>query len=130
MNVLTNSRILVTGAGGFIGSNLVDRLVREGARVRGLCRYNSRADRGALEWLDPEVVAAVEIIMGDLRDIESVTDATADTDTVIHLGAQVAVPYSYTNPRDFVECNVTGTLNVAQAALAAGVKRLVYGPRS
>lgn len=114
--------MLVTGAGGFIGGHLVARLVAEGARVRALCRYNSRNDRGTLDWLAPEVTAEVEVQLGELRDIESVTRAVHGTEVVFHLGAQIAIPYSYVNPRDYLEVNALGSLNVAQAALAGGAR--------
>jgi NAD dependent epimerase/dehydratase len=117
---------LVTGAGGFIGSHLVEALVRDGARVRALCRYTSRNDRGALNWLDDDVQGSFEVVFGDLRDIESVSGALEGMDTVFHLGAQIAIPYSYINPRDYVETNVIGSLNVAQAALRHGVARVVH----
>ena len=123
---LAERSVLVTGAGGFIGGHVVERLVRDGARVRALCRYNSRNERGTLDWLPPEVTADVEVVLGELRDVESVSDAVAGTEVVLHLGAQIAIPYSYVNPRDFVEVNVLGTLNVAQAALRHGVARVVH----
>jgi NAD dependent epimerase/dehydratase len=122
--------VLVTGAGGFIGGNLAARLVSEGARVRGFVRYNSRNDRGTLEWLDPAVAAEIEVIPGELRDFESVSRAVAAVEVVFHLGAQIAIPYSYSNPRDFFEVNVLGSLNVAQAARAAGVERIVHASTS
>ena len=126
MPTLAGKAVLVTGAGGFIGGHLVERLVRDGARVRAMCRYNSRNDRGTLDWLEPEVVADVEVVPGELRDVESVAAAVEGTEVVLHLGAQIAIPYSYVNPRDFVEVNVLGTLNVAQAALRHGVQRVVH----
>jgi NAD dependent epimerase/dehydratase len=118
--------VLVTGAGGFIGGHLVARLVREGARVRAFVRYNSRNERGTLDWLAPEIAGEVEVVLGDLRDVESVQQATLGTEVVFHLGAQIAIPYSFVNPRDFFETNVLGTLNVAQAARAAEVRRVVH----
>lgn len=118
--------VLVTGAGGFIGGHLVSSLVADGARVRGFVRYNSRNERGTLDWLAPEVTAEVEVVLGELRDVESVSRAVAGVEIVLHLGAQIAIPYSYVNPRDFFEVNVLGSLNVAQASLAAGVQRLVH----
>jgi dTDP-glucose 4,6-dehydratase len=118
--------VLVTGAGGFIGGHLVERLVREGARVRAFCRYNSRNDRGTLDWLTPEIQREIDVVMGDLRDVESVSGAVAGVEVVFHLGAQIAIPYSYVNARDYVETNVLGTLNVAQAALQHDVQRLVH----
>jgi NAD dependent epimerase/dehydratase len=123
---LAGRSVLVTGAGGFIGGHVVERLVNDGARVRALCRYNSRNERGTLDWLAPEVTADVEVVLGELRDVESVSDAVAGTDVVIHLGAQIAIPYSYVNPRDFIEVNVLGTLNVAEAARRHGVARVVH----
>src|SRR3954470_10766382 len=118
--------VLVTGAGGFIGGHLTARLVAEGARVRALVRYNSRNERGWLDALDPAVQSQIEVVLGELRDVESVTRAVAGSELIFHLGAQIAIPYSYVNPRDFVETNVTGTLNVAVAARDAGVQCLIH----
>lgn len=126
MSSIKGQRVLVTGAGGFIGSHLVATLVERGAEVRGLIRYTSRGDRGALAWLDADVSEAVEIVLGDVRDAESVAAASKDTDVVMHLAAQIAIPYSYVNPRDFFETNVLGTFNVARAALDNGVGRVVH----
>jgi NAD dependent epimerase/dehydratase len=126
MMTLAGRSVLVTGAGGFIGGHLVERLVRDGARVRAMCRYNSRDERGTLDWLEPEVTADIEVVLGDLRDVESVSGAVAGTEVVMHLGAQIAIPYSYVNPRDFLEVNVLGTMNVAQAALQHKVERVVH----
>jgi NAD dependent epimerase/dehydratase len=126
MTTLEGKSVVVTGAGGFIGGHLVERLVRDGARVRALCRYNSRNERGTLDWLEPNVLAEVEVVLGELRDVESVAAAIEGSEVVLHLGAQIAIPYSYVNPRDFLEVNVLGTLNVAQAALRHGVQRIVH----
>jgi NAD dependent epimerase/dehydratase len=120
----------VTGAGGFIGAQLAARLVAEGARVRGFVRYNSRNERGTLDWLDPAVVAEIEVVLGDLRDVESISRAANGIELVFHLGAQIAIPYSYVNPRDFFETNLLGSLNVAQAALAQGLDRVVHASTS
>jgi NAD dependent epimerase/dehydratase len=117
---------VVTGGGGFMGGHLCAALVAEGARVRALVRYNSRNDRGTLEWLPNDVASEVEAVMGDLRDPESVAAAVAGRDLVFHLGAQIAIPYSYVNPRDFFETNVMGTFNVAQAVLAHDVDCLIH----
>src|SRR3712207_2907097 len=95
---LDGRRVLVTGAGGFIGSNLVARLVAEGARVRGMVRYNSRNEHGALGWLEPEIREEVEVVLGELRDLESVSAAAEGVEVIFHLGAQIAIPYSYVNP--------------------------------
>jgi dTDP-glucose 4,6-dehydratase len=126
MSELAGRPVLVTGAGGFIGGHLVEQLVRKGACVRAMCRYNSRNERGTLDWLEPEVTSDVEVVLGELRDVESVAAAVDGVEVVFHLGAQIAIPYSYVNPRDFLEVNVLGTLNVAQAALRHGVQRVVH----
>jgi len=118
--------VLVTGAGGFIGGHLVERLVREGAQVRALVRYNSRNERGTLDWLPASVTREVDVTLGDLRDVESVERVAAGAEVIFHLGAQIAIPYSFVNPRDFFETNVTGSLNVAQAALQNGARRVVH----
>jgi nucleoside-diphosphate-sugar epimerase len=119
-------RVLVTGAGGFIGGHLTVGLNRAGAEVRAFCRYTSRGDRGTLDWFQPGELDGVEVVLGDLRDPESVLAAVRGVDVVMHLGAQIAIPYSFINPRDFFETNLGGTLNVAQAALTAGVRRLMH----
>lgn len=116
-------KVAVTGAGGFIGSHLVDRLVAEGAEVRALLRYNSRGDIGALAW-DSDV-SAVDLVFGDLRDPQALDRLVDGVDTVLHLGALIAIPYSYVGPRDVVATNVVGTQNVLAAALAAGCDRVV-----
>lgn len=117
---------VVTGAGGFIGGHLATALVREGAHVRAFLRYNSRSDRGTLEWHDPSVVRQVEVIFGDVRDVESVASAVNGADVVFHLASQIAIPYSYVNARDFFETNVLGALNVAESCLRAGVPRVIH----
>jgi NAD dependent epimerase/dehydratase len=126
MPSLEGKAVLVTGAGGFIAGHLVERLLRNGARVRAFVHYNSRDARGTLDWLEPEAVADAEVVLGELRDVESVMSACKDIDVVLHLGAHVGIPYSYVNPRDFFEVNVLGTLNVAQAALQHGVELVVH----
>jgi NAD dependent epimerase/dehydratase len=126
MATLQGRAVLVTGGAGFIGGHLIERLLADGAEVTALVRYNSRGERGTLDWLDPELVANVNVVAGELRDIESVSRATRGVDVVMHLGALIAIPYSYVNPRDYFEVNVLGALNVAQAALAADVSRVVH----
>ena len=119
-------KVLVTGAGGFIASHLVEHLVREGAQVRGFVRYNSRNDLGMLKWLAPEILSQVEIMQGDLRDNEAVRNAVRGVDTVFHLGALIAIPYSYVNPREVIDVNIMGTLNVLMAARDFGTRRVVH----
>src|SRR5215217_6919578 len=105
-------RVLVTGAGGFIGSHLAGRLVRAGADVAGFLRYTSTAATGALRF--EETATEIELVYGDLRNSEAVRSAVRGRDAVLHLGALVGIPYSYGAPRDVVETNVIGTLNVLQ----------------
>lgn len=118
--------VLVTGAGGFIGSHLAETLVRAGANVRAFVRYNSRNDLGWLETADPDVLAEIEIFRGDLVNPEAVQNAVAGRDTVLHLGALIPIPYSYQHPREFVDANVTGGLNMFEACRRIGVRRLVH----
>ncbi len=108
-------KVLVTGAAGFIGSHLVETLIDMGARVRAFVRYTSRGDIGMLEDLGNDKLAEVEIYFGDLRDVNAVENAVKDIDVVFHLGAVISIPYSYINPREVIEVNVLGTLNVMEA---------------
>ena len=110
--------VLVTGAGGFIGSHLVELLVQEGHQVRALVRYNGRDDRGHLDRLAREVRAAVEVHRGDLKDPEAVRKAVQGREWVFHLGALIAIPYSYQNPLDVVQTNVVGTAHILDACRA------------
>ncbi len=119
-------QVLVTGAGGFIASHLVERLVNEGARVRAFTRYNSRNDVGMLKLISPDAFSQLEIIRGDLRDVEAVRSAARDVDTIFHLGALIAIPYSYVNPREVIDVNIMGTLNVLMAARDHKVRRVVH----
>jgi NAD dependent epimerase/dehydratase len=118
--------VLVTGAGGFIGSHLAEALVRAGASVRAFVRYTSRGDHGWLEAGDPEVAQELEIFRGDLANPEAVAGAIAGRSVVFHLGALIPIPYSYRHPREFVTANITGTLNVLEAARRAEVERIVH----
>jgi len=112
-------RVLVTGAGGFIGSHLVEALVREGYAVRAFVRYVSSGSLGNLRWVPPEIREEVEIVRGDIRDPDAVRRACQGCAVVLHLAASISIPYSYVHPREFVETNVIGTLNVLSALLQA-----------
>jgi NAD dependent epimerase/dehydratase len=123
---IKGKRVLVTGAGGFVGSHLVEALVKKGAKVRVLVHYNSRNDWGMLEDVPANTLAGVEMVTGDLKDTDCVREAVFDRQVIFHLGALIGIPYSYVNPRDVVDTNVTGTLNVLTAALDAGVEKVVH----
>lgn len=117
--------MLVTGAGGFIGSELVRQLVRQGASVRAFLRYTSRADLGLLRYLPGRVLDSVELVFGDLRDPDAIDQAAEGMDVIFHLGALISIPYSYVHPVEVVQSNVIGTLNVLQACRRYGC-RLVH----
>lgn len=121
-----DKRVLVTGAGGFIGSHLTEALVNSGAKVKAFLRYNSRNGQGNLEELDKSLQKNIEIIAGDLRDSDVVERAVKATDIVFHLGALVGIPYSYQNPREVVETNILGTFNILTAVREHQVSRLVH----
>jgi NAD dependent epimerase/dehydratase len=123
---MKNKSILVTGAGGFIGSHLTEKLVKDGNEVKAFVRYNSRNDWGMLEQLSNEVLNSMEIINGDLRDPYAISNAVKDTEIVFHLGSLIAIPYSYVNPREVIETNTLGTLNVLNAAKENGIDKLVH----
>lgn len=123
---LKEKNILVTGAGGFIGSHLVETLVREKMNVTAFLKYNSRNDWGNLEFLDHEVLEKITVVLGNLRDIDSVTSSMKNMDFVIHLGALISIPYSYQSPRGTVETNILGTLNVLTSALKENVELVIH----
>ena len=121
------AKILVTGAGGFIGSHLTEELVRQGEEVRAFVRYNSRDERGLLEDFPQEILRQIEIIPGDLKDPDGVRKAVRGCHKVFHLGALIAIPYSYVHPFDFVQTNVVGTANLLNACLENGaVEKIVH----
>jgi len=121
---LTGRKVLVTGAGGFIGSHLSERLVVEGARVRALIHYNALGHCG---WLEKsEFRNQMEIMAGDLTDPDSVRAAMRDIEIVFHLGALIAIPYSYHAPMSYVRTNIDGTLNVLQAARELRTQRVLH----
>ncbi|WP_030275495.1 SDR family NAD(P)-dependent oxidoreductase [Streptomyces sp. NRRL B-24484] len=126
MSSTTATTAAVTGAEGFIGSHLVEKLVTDGHRVRAMVQYNSFSSFGWLETLDRDVLDNVEIVLGDVRDPGSVTGLVKGTDAVYHLAALIAIPYSYQAPHSYVETNVTGTLNVLEAVRHLEIPRLVH----
>jgi dTDP-glucose 4,6-dehydratase len=121
-----DKRVLVTGAGGFIGSHLVDELINKGADVDAFVHYNARNDWGMLEGRYNENTHNLNVIAGDITDFQFVKKSVSEKDYVFHLAALVGIPYSYTAPESYVNTNVKGTLNVMQACLESGVDRVVH----
>ena len=117
-------KILITGADGFIGSHLTELLVREGYQVKALSQYNSFNYWGWLEGVS--CLKEIEVVNGDVRDPHYCKHITTDVDIVFHLAALIAIPYSYFAPDSYVETNIRGTLNICQAALENGVKRVIH----
>jgi NAD dependent epimerase/dehydratase len=125
MNV-NGRKILVTGSDGFIGSHLVEELVRRGGKVRAFVNYNSFNSWGWLDHSGPELLSALEVFAGDIRDPHGVKQAMKGCDVVLHLAALIAIPFSYHSPDTYVETNIKGTLNVVQAARELGVERVIH----
>ncbi len=124
--IIKGKKVLVTGAGGFIGSHLVERLVGDGAEVKTIIRYNSRNDWGMLEILPPEVRKNLEVITGDIIDPGVVRRAVKDCDVIFHLAALIGIPYSYVAPESYVNTNIRGTLNVMEAGREESVEKIVH----
>ena len=121
-----NAPVLVTGAGGFIGSHLVEALAEQGARLRAFVHYNSRGDPGLLKQLPPHLYTKIDITAGDLRDSVFTRQAVQGCEFVFHLGALISIPYSYLHPYEVAETNFLGSLNVFQACREAGVTKLIH----
>lgn len=120
-----SKRALVSGAGGFIGSHVVEALVRSGRTVRAIVRYNSRNSWGWLDHLAADVLKEVEVVASDVRDPNGMRTVMKDINEVYHLAALIGIPYSYHAPDSYVDTNITGTLNILQAARDHGVERLL-----
>jgi len=123
---LEGKKVLVTGAGGFIGSHLTEALVKKGCRVRALVHYNSRNEWGMLEYLPEDVKRELDVVSGDVRDPMLMKSAVKGCQIVFHLASLIAIPYSYNAPSSYVETNVKGTLNVMQACLEREVEKVVH----
>jgi dTDP-glucose 4,6-dehydratase len=120
-----SKKILVTGSDGFIGSHLVEELVKIGYKVKAFVYYNSFNNWGWLETLPPDIMENIEIFQGDIRDPNGVYEAMKDVDAVFHLAALIAIPFSYHSPDTYVDTNIKGTLNVLQAARKLETKRVL-----
>jgi NAD dependent epimerase/dehydratase len=120
------NKILVTGAAGFIGSHLVERLVTVGVSARAFVHYNSQNRWGNLEFLPAEILNNIEIFMGDIQDPFSVQKAVDGCDIVFHLASLIAIPYSYIAPQSYITTNVLGIVNVMEACKKSGVRKVVH----
>ena len=118
--------VLVTGADGFIGSHLVESLVRQGYKVRAFVLYNSFGTWGWLDRCSSDIKGLFEIFIGDIRDPNGVREAMKGCDAVLHLAALIAIPFSYHSPDTYVDTNIKGTLNILQAARELGIKRVIH----
>jgi len=123
---LVGKTVCVTGAGGFIASHLLERLVREGANVRGLLHYNSRNDWGRAERIPADIRKSIRFTMGDILDPSQLRKALTGCDYVFHLAALISIPYSYDAPEMYVSINVQGTLNILETCRKIGIQRLVH----
>jgi NAD dependent epimerase/dehydratase len=121
---ISNKKVLVTGADGFIGSHLVEMLIKKGAIVRALSYYNSFNNIGWLE--DISCLSDLEVVQGDIRDSFFIKRITNDIDVIFHLAALIAIPYSYVAPMSYIDTNVKGTLNICEAALQSGCKKVIH----
>ncbi|MFN9116383.1 MAG: NAD-dependent 4,6-dehydratase LegB [Bacteroidota bacterium] len=122
---LKNKKVLITGADGFIGSHLTERLLEEGCNVRAFVYYNSFNSWGWLDSLTAEQKSRLDVFSGDIRDPNGVRTAMKDIDVVFHLAALIAIPFSYHSPDSYIDTNIKGTLNVIQAAKDLGTKRVL-----
>ena len=123
---LSNKKVLVTGAGGFIGSHLVEALVKKGCNVRAFVHYNSFNRWGWLDYVDKNTKNSIEIFAGDVRDPNGVKEAMKNIDVVFHLAALIGIPYSYHSPDTYVDTNIKGTLNILQAARDFNVEKVIH----
>lgn len=128
--MIRGKKVLVTGAGGSIGSHLVEALVEHGAIVRSMVHYDSASSRGNLSFIDPEVERSLEAVAGNIENGDFVYRAMQDVDIVLHLAALIAIPYSYVAPRSDVRTNVEGAVNVLEAARRLGIERVVHASTS
>jgi len=125
---LSNKKVLVTGAGGFIGSHLVEAVVRKGCKVRAFVHYNSFNSWGWMDYLNQakDIKNYIEIFSGDVRDPYGVKKAMRDIDIVFHLAALIGIPYSYNSPESYVDTNIKGTLNILQAGRELEIQKIIH----
>ena len=118
--------IFITGSEGFIGSHLVELLVKKKFKVKALVQYNSFNSWGWLETLDKKILKKIEIVLGDVRDLNEMISNTKNQDAIIHLAALIGIPYSYVSSKNYIETNCVGTLNIMQAAKINKVKKVIH----
>ena len=119
-------KIFVTGADGFIGSHLTEKLVKLGYDVKALAQYNSFNNYGWLDYLDKDIDGNFEKVLGDIRDQSNINSLSKDTDVIFHLASLIGIPYSYIAPQSYIDTNVSGTLNVLEAAKNNNVKKIIH----
>ena len=122
----TTKKVLITGADGFIGSHLTERLISQGARVRAFVMYNSFNTWGWIDTFSSREKEAVDIVSGNIRETDLLKQALKDVDIVFHLAALIAIPYSYASPSSYIKTNVEGTLNILQTGLECGVEKIIH----
>jgi len=127
---ISGKNVLVTGASGFIGSHLTERLVRLGSKVRAFVRYNSRDLLGLLKYLPKDIIKEIDIFQGDIRDPFAIKKAMSGQEVVFHLAALIAIPYSYRAPHSYIETNIIGTLNLMEASLEKNIEKLIHSSTS
>jgi nucleoside-diphosphate-sugar epimerase len=120
-------KVLITGADGFIGSHLTQRLISRGAQVKAFVMYNSFNTWGWIDTFAPGDIEAVDVVCGDIRESDMLKRALKDVDIVFHLAALIAIPYSYASPSSYVKTNIEGTLNLLQTGLDCGVEKIIQG---
>lgn len=119
-------KVLVTGADGFIGSHLVEKLIQKDYQVKAFCIYNSNGSKGWLDILPSKILEKIDFFLGDIRDPTCVKEAMKDCTHVFHLAALIAIPYSYTAPASYIDTNVHGTLNIVQSAKELNIKQVIH----
>ena len=123
---MNNVKILITGADGFIGSHLTEMLVRKGYKVSAFCLYNSFGMKGWLDYINPDILKNVNVILGDVRNFDSISNAIKTNEKVFHLAALIGIPYSYNSPSSYIDTNIIGTLNVLDSCKKYEVEKLIH----
>jgi len=123
---LTGKKVLITGSEGFIGSHLTEALIKQGCQVRAFVLYNSFNSWGWLDHSEPQIKNNIDVFVGDIRDPHLIKQAMKGYNVVFHLAALIAIPYSYSAPSTYIDTNITGTLNVVQAARELGVNKVIH----